>query len=261
MKLKSTKDSELSLVRAIVYGDTGVGKTTSLGTLPQDKTLICVGERGLVPLRKLKYSVLQFGAWDDLRTILHHFLHPDEIEEKDTQAAVKKARIVAIDSLSEISELCIRQIIEVDRKKLIAERTSNKRDTPEKIYEDQMTIDDWGTYKTRMLNLISAFGHLPVHVIFTCRANWPTDKNGNPTRRVPGLYGKSANECGGYVGLLLYMDATKDTEGKDVRVWQTAKSEFVSAKDESGALDPFEETNWMTIFEKIIGTKKEEKKQ
>lgn len=259
MKLASTQDNQLNLVRAIVYGDTGVGKTTSLGTLPQDKTIICVGERGLVPLRKRKYPVLQFSAWDDLRTILHHFLHPEEIEEKDTQAAVKKARIVAIDSLSEVSDLCMQQIVGVDRKALIQERTNKKTDKPPNIYEDLMGKEDWNLYRSRMLNLISAFCHLSVHVIFTCRANWPNDKNGNPAMRTPGLSGKSSTECGAHVGLLLHMEATK-VDGKDVRLWQTFKTDLVLAKDESGALEPFEETDWMTIFKKIIGNDKREKK-
>jgi hypothetical protein len=256
VKLASTKDSQLNLVRAIVYGDTGVGKTTSLGTLPEDKTLICVGERGLVPLRKRKYAVLAFSMWDDLRTILSHFLHPDEIEEKDTQAAVKKSRIVAIDSLSEISDLCMQQIVGVDRKALIQERTDKKTDKPPNIYEDLMGKEDWNLYRSRMLNLISAFCHLPVHVIFTCRANWPNDKNGNPAMRTPGLSGKAANECGAHVGLLLHMEAAK-VNGKDVRRWQTFKSDLILAKDESGALEPFEEADWMTVFAKIIGTRKQ----
>lgn len=260
VKLISTQSGELNRLTVIVYGDTGVGKTTSLKTLPVDKTFIGVGERGAIPLKDQAYPAMIFREWDDLRELLGLFLHPDEIKDPKTKKAIETTRILVIDSLSEISDLCIKQIIQVDRRALTKERTKNQSDKPDKIYEDQMTIEDWGIYKTRMLNLISAFCHLDVHVIFTCRANWPNDKNGNPTMRTPGLSGKAAIECGAHVGLLLHMEAAKDSEGKDVRMWQTFKTDAVLAKDESGKLDPFEETNWMTVFEKIIGTKKQEKK-
>lgn len=259
MKLASTQDQAMNKLRALVYGDTGIGKTTSLGTLPVDKTAICIGERGAVPLRKKQYSVFQIEGWEDLRVILAYFLNPDDIDGEEIKKVVQKTKILAFDGLSEISEMCMRQIVAVERKKLLTERTSGRSDKPENIYEDLMAMEDWQLYRNRMLNLISAFCHLPIHIIFTCLAGWSKDKQGGETIRSPNLSGKAARECGAYFDLVFHMESTGGDDGKETRVWRTANNGDVLAKDASGVLDELEPANWMTIFEKILGTGKEKK--
>jgi hypothetical protein len=260
VKLTSTQDRELNYLRALVYGDTGIGKTTSLGTLPNDRTTICIGERGAIPLRGMAYQVFQFDEWDDLRTILLYFRKPDEIKDEHIKKVVAATKILAFDGLSEISDICIRQIVTVDRKKLVRERTKERTDKPENIYEEQMAMEDWGLYRTRMLNLISAFCHLPLHIIFTCLAGWSKDKQGGDTIRSPNLSGKAARECGAYFDLLLHMESTEGGDGNDARVWRTANNSFVLAKDASGLLDELEPADWMKLFTKILGKKKEQTK-
>ena len=44
MRLLTTEDKALHHIRALVHGDSGIGKTTSLRTLPAENTLFCVGE-------------------------------------------------------------------------------------------------------------------------------------------------------------------------------------------------------------------------
>lgn len=259
MKLASTQDQEMNKLRALVYGDTGIGKTTSLGTLPVDKTAICIGERGAVPLRKKKYSVFQIAEWEDLRVILSYFLNPDDIEDGETKKVVAKTKILAFDGLSEISEMCMRQIVAVERKRLLSDRSGGRTDKPENIYEDLMTMEDWQLYRNRILNLISAFCHLPVHIIFTCLAGWSKDKQGGETIRSPNLSGKAARECGAYFDLVFHMESTGSDDGKETRVWRTANNGDVLAKDASGVLDELEPANWMAIFKKILGTKEEKK--
>ncbi|KKK51151.1 hypothetical protein LCGC14_3117820, partial [marine sediment metagenome] len=39
MKLRSTSDEELTKITALVIGTSGIGKTTSLGTLPEKGTV------------------------------------------------------------------------------------------------------------------------------------------------------------------------------------------------------------------------------
>lgn len=261
MKLTSTKDQEMNKLRALVYGDTGIGKTTSLGTLPHDKTTICIGERGAVALKRAKrFDVLKLEGWGDLRTILSYFMAPDKIEDEKIKKIVLKTKILAFDGLSEISEMCMRQIVAVDRKKLVTERSGGRTDKPENIYEEQMAMEDWGLYRTRMLNLISAFCHLPIHIIFTCLAGWSKDKQGGETIRSPNLSGKAARECGAYFDLVFHMESTGGGDGEETRVWRTANNGDVLAKDASGMLDELEPANWITIFEKILGNGKQEKK-
>ena len=120
-------------------------------------------------------------------------------------------------------------------------------------------MEDWGLYKTRILNMINHFCHLPLHIIVTCRAKWSEDKQGRSVLRTPNLSGKSAYECAAYFDEVLHMEANEGEDGKPGRVWRTFNDGRVIAKDASGILDPLEETNWTKLFTKIL--KKDAKKK
>lgn len=253
MKLLNSSDIELNYIRALLHGDTGSGKTTSLGTLPEDSTIIAVGERGLIPLRHRQYKVLPFRSWDDIRDLCRFFLAPERIEDKVIQAAVKSCKFLAIDSLSEISELCMTHIIRVDRGSLIKERTDGKRDTPKGTYEDLMQREDWGLYGKRILNLVSTVCHLPCHIVCMIRSRWTFDGQGGEKQCLPGLAGRIAPpECPALFDLVMHMEATTAGEGKPGRVWRTFNDGIIYAKDSSGILKPYEPTDWTKLFKKIL---------
>jgi len=249
MKLTTTKDRAVQYVRAIVHGDSGIGKTTSLRTLPADKTLIAAAERGLVPLRKSDYPVAIIESWDDVRELVRSCQFEPCLPHLDGRVI----RILAIDSLTEFSTLCMKQIIEVDRPKLIGERTGDKRKVPEKVYEDLMQMEDFNLYRNRMHAMLAALCHLPVHVVCTALTAWHEDKQTGSRLRTPAFPGKLATEAGAHFDLILHMISTKDAEGKDARAWQTFNDGLVIAKDSSGALDPYEATDWTQVFGKILG--------
>jgi hypothetical protein len=255
MKLTTTDDQALTYIRALVYGNSGIGKTTSLRTLKPkaDKVLICVSERGTIPLQNYTFKCLPLNSWDGVREIVSLFMAPDQIADAAIKEAVIACKILVIDGLSELHDQCIRHIVEVDKPALTTAR--GKGSKAEKTHEDQMAIDDWGLYRSRMLNMISAFCHLPVHVIFTCLAAWSKDKMGGETFRTPNLSGKAAIECSRYFDLVFHMEATKDQDGNNMRVWRTQNDNMIIAKDSTGVLDVFEPADWMTVFTKILGPK------
>jgi len=248
MKLTSTQASNLTTISALLHGDSGIGKTTSALTLPSDRTLLAIGERGTLPLRNSDYPVLQFNNWSEMQDVYRLFAFPDKIEDASLKSVIQRTRILFIDSLSECSEMCMRHIVTVDRKKLTNERTKGQRDAPLGIYEDQMTIDDWGLYGNRIQNMMSVFTRLPIHVIFTSLSKWSTDKQGGETLRTPNLSGRMAQLCPAQFDLVLHMES--DSEGK--RTWRTFNDGNVIAKDASGVLDQFEEANWTKLFTKIL---------
>ncbi len=254
MKLTTTKDRAVQLIRAMVHGDSGIGKTTSLGTLPADKTLIAAAERGLVPLRKFDYPVAIVESWDDVRELARKFQEPFMVDDREI-------RILGIDSLTEFSTLCMKHIIEVDRPKLIGERTGDKRKVPEKVYEDLMQMEDYNLYRNRMHAMLAALCHLPVHVVCTALTAWHEDKQTGSRLRTPAFPGKLATEAGAHFDLILHMISTKDAEGKNARAWQTFNDGLVIAKDSSGALDPYEATDWQQVFGKILGNGNNDKPQ
>lgn len=251
MRMTTTKERQLTLVRALVHGDSGVGKTTSLATLPQDRTMIAAAERGLLPLRAKNYAVAVIESWDDVRELVRMFSGSEA-----PKVGEKPVSVLAIDSLSELSELCKAQIVAKDRKVLQLERTKGKTDKPAGIYDDQMTMEDWGLYRTRMSNMLSAVCHLPVHVIFTCLSTWTEDKITGAIMRTPNLSGKLGTECPSFFDLVLHMEASEQANGdgqkQQVRLWRTYSDGRVIAKDASGSLDPFEVPDWTALLKKIL---------
>jgi hypothetical protein len=264
MKLTTSADKELNTISALLYGVSGIGKTTSLKTLPVEGTLICCERsRGVGPLRHCDppYSVIRFGNWEDVRKLYTAFALPDEIEDAKLKAKVKATRLLVIDSLSEISDLCAQHIVQVSRPELVKERTDGKRDTPENTYADKMTMEDYGLYQLRILNTIQFFAQLPVHVVFTCRERWTTDKLGNDRKGMPNLLGRQApHECPAYFDEVLHMENFADEDGVQRRVWRTFETDEGYAKDSSGLLAPFEETDWTALFTKILTDTKGETK-
>jgi len=248
MKLTSTKDKSLTNISALLHGDSGIGKTTSCLTLPEDRTIIATGERGTLPLRNKAYPVLRFDSWDDIQAIYMLFANPKEIKDDAIKKAVSAATVLFVDSLSECSNLCVKHIVTVERKRLTRERTGDKRDSPPGVYEDQMGMEDWGLYRTRMLKMIGSYTHLPINIIFTCLSAWSKDKQGGDVYRTPNLSGKTAMECSAHFDLVLHMESDKDGN----RQWRTFNDGEVVAKDASGVLDPFEPTDWTQLFSKIL---------
>ncbi len=255
MKLTTSKDQALNTIKALVHGDSGIGKTTSIGTLPEKRTVVACRERDVIPLRRKDFSVLAIEAWDDVKTLYNLFAHPEKEELKSLLPGVQGKNILVIDSLSKLSELCIQHIVTVDRRVLIKERSGGKRSTPEKVYEEQMQMEDWGLYRTRMNNLLSAFCGLPIHVVMTALSTWSTDKEGGATYRTPNMSGKLAQECAAHFTLVLHMES-QGTGENETRVWRTFNDGRILAKDGSATLDPFEPADWTKLFKKILAEEK-----
>jgi len=248
MKLTSTKDKHLTTISALLHGDSGIGKTTSALTLPEDRTLLAIGDRGALPLRYKDYPVLRFHTWDDIQIIYRMFARPDGIEDAEIKSKVKGTRVLFVDSLSKISDLCVEHIVNVERVSLTRERTGNKRDEPVGIYKKQLTQEDYGLFRSKIAHLLASFTGLNVNIIMTCLSAWSKDKHGGDVYRTPNLPGKIATECPAHFDLVLHMGVNDDNERK----WQTFNDGEILAKDSSGALDPYEETDWTKLFSKIL---------
>lgn len=258
MKLTRTNAEELRYVRALVYGETGIGKTTSLRNLIPDRTSIALCERGTLPLQDMDFPVFHLESWDDVQDLYRMFAHPDTIEDPERKAIVDRTTVLVIDSLSDVGGLCWQQILNIERPALLKERAKGNKDaktSPEGIYADNATMEDWGVYGNKMMRLISAFCHLPKHVIFTCGLEIKKNKAGHILGEFPDIGGQTARKCGTRFGVVLLMKVGKDPDGKDTRVWQTCNDGYAIAKDESGKLDPEEPADWLKLFRKLLPKK------
>jgi hypothetical protein len=260
LKLTTSSSRELNLIRALLHGDSGVGKTTSFNTLPEEYTLIAGAERGLLPLRQKNFAVAQIENWKDVRELHNKLRDPaaflEELKASKAAGALKEIRTLAFDSLSEANEMAKAQIVEVDRKALMAERNKDKLG----IYDDLMNQEDWGLLERRMTTMVGAFCHLPVHVIFTSLSAWVENKKTNEVMKTPALNGKFAFNVPAHFDLVMHMESVEsqdDCKAVNSRVWRTFNDGQVLCKDASGVLAQFEAPNWGAVFGKIL--KKESK--
>lgn len=250
MKYLKSSDQSLNHLALCVHGDSGIGKTTSLRTLPEASTLILCPERGVVPLRNHNYHVSPLNSWDDVREAVRTFSNgkPVEVEKG------KPIKILVFDSLTECNELAKRQILE-DRKGKTKERTGGEREIPKGIYDEQFTIEDWGLLGIRMGRFVSAVARLPVHTLFTALSDYRENKKTGETKKVPALNGRMSFECPAQFDVMVHMEVATDSEGKSIRLWRCQPSENIVAKDASGALAEFEPTNWSKLITKILKKK------
>lgn len=245
MRITKSNERECSYIRALVHGDSGIGKTTSLATLPEKDTLIVAAERGLLPLRKRGYDVVIVDGWQDLHEVTAAI-------QAGTLDGMAEKRIIVFDSLTEIADLAKRQIVGVDRPKLVSERTAGKTSSPRGIYDDLMCQEDWGLYGTRMSNWLAAVVHLPKHVVMTALSSVHENRTTGAQLKTPDLNGKLAWEVPAYFDVVCHMESATDTEGKATRVFRTSNNGQVLAKDASGELAELEPANWSALFKKIL---------
>lgn len=255
MKLTTTDAADERYVRAMVFGDSGTGKTYSGLTLPIEGTTVILVERSPGPMRTKPYSVIRIESFADIGPLFAALRNPESCTDPELKKVIVGTKRLFIDSLSAISEACVKHIIEVDRKKLIKERSGDTKDKPDNVYEDLMQMEDWGLYRSRMLALVSAFCHLPYHVIFTALAAWHIDKGSGVTSKTVNLSGKAALECVAYFDLVFYMlnkpaEPGKPEKGVD-RAFQTYADGLIVAKGDE-TLELLELPNWTSVVTKYL---------
>ncbi len=253
MRTAKSNDKELNLLRCLLHADTGKGKTTSIKTLPVKSTYIAVGERGLVPLRNESYDVGILDCWGDMRELITKFRKP----VTESNGLVK---VLVLDSLTTCSDFCVRDILATARPQIMKARGKDKEDA--KNYEEQMTMEDWGLYRTRLNNFVAALCHLPIHVVVMSLSDYRENKKTGETRKTAALSGKAAFEVPSQFDLVMHMEDIPAGDGKGtVRAWRTFNDDTIVAKDASGVLAPFEKPDWTSVFVKILGKKKSSKEK
>lgn len=239
MKVKSTKNLELLKIKALIYGQSGVGKTYSALTLDPKRTLIISAESGLLSLRGKEFEVWELESWGDLMEAYKQLILPENVKKYDT---------IFIDSLTEIDELGKEQIVKQDRPNLKGKDIG-------KVYDDMMTLQDYGLLATRMTRFIRAYRDLEYNIIFTSlELEKKNDVTGAITL-VPSISGKLSLNLAGYFDEVFNMITKKEPENKVGRYFITANIEKTIAKDRSGALDLMEAPDWTKIINKIKGGK------
>jgi hypothetical protein len=230
IKINNTKTQSNGRLSAVIYGQSGIGKTTLAGTL-SGKTLIISAENGLLALASKDIDYLTVSAWADLHSVTL-FLNCDKSAEYKN---------IFVDSLTEVSEMLINEL---------------KNKYPAK--SDSMKL--WGEYSDKMTAFVKYYRNLnKFNVFFTCLVDLQKDESSARYYHLD-LKGKIGDKLPAYFDLVLGADLmeVEDQQTKEIRSVRvlhansTDKHRF--AKDRSGRLPELCKMDLQWIVDRILTT-------
>lgn len=253
MKEINTKNSDQTWMRALLYGASGIGKTTSIRTLQLERTLVLLVEPKHLPLLGYDVDAWEIEDWDDMRLAFGKIR--SALAGKGLIVNGRKKDIVVVDSLTEVNERCKAHIIAKDRPELLAKQKKGALG----IYDELMAIGDWQLLSTRIDSLVSSFCHLPCHLIVTALEQWTEDKMTGEVRQTPALNGKLALSIAHHFDFCFRFEIVK-VEGRDERFFRTSYSQQAMAKG-SELLDVHEKPDWTKLMTKVFSAGKPAKQK
>lgn len=219
--IKRTADVHLDGVKIIGYGQAGAGKTTLCATLPNP--IIISAESGLLSLQSANLPYIEIKTIADLENAFQWLHESAEAAEFES---------VAVDSISEIAEVCLAN-------------------------EMSLTKDGrraYGEMNTQMSHIIRGFRDLKgKNVYISAKLSLDKDENG-VMMYAPSMPGKTAGQAVPYFfDVVSAVRVEKDPEGNVYHVMQCKPDGRWQAKDRSGKLDMWEPTDLGKIIKKIKG--------
>lgn len=222
ISLKRTSGISASGVKLLVYGQAGAGKTSLIKTLPHPVVLSAEG--GLLSLQDADLPFIEITSMEDLH-------------EAYAWVADSDHKSVALDSISEIAEVCLNT-----EKKL---KVNGKLVDPRQAY---------GAMQEQMADIIRAFRDLPGrHVLMTAKLEKSTDEMGRVlySPSMPGI--KTGQALPYFFDEVLALRVEKDAEGNTQRALMCDSDGLWLAKDRSGKLGTWEAPDLGEIIAKIGG--------
>ena len=213
-------DTIQTYINMIVYGDSGVGKTTLTGTAPSP--LIISAEGGLMPLKGKGIDVFEIKTRADCNEVFEWL--------KLSAEAKAKYKTVCLDSMSEIAEV------------LLADELALTKDARQA----------YGVMANEMSILIRSFRDLPYNTVFVAKTKKIVAEASGRITYMPSVPGQSLLQNLPYFfDEVMFMNFGTTAEGVKFRYLQTVGDAQYVAKDRSGALLPMEKPDLKYLFNKI----------
>lgn len=229
MAIRFTTTAEATKhVKCLIYGPSGIGKTTLCKTAPNP--IIISAERGLLSLDDVDIPVMEVETTDDI----------DEAYEVITGADGADFQTVCIDSLSDIAEALLSQF---------------KQDCgkdPRKAY---------GQLNDVVMDLARKFRDIPgKHVYITAKLKRIVDDDSGLTTYMPAMPGQQLGPALPYLydfvmPMRTGVAGVAGEEEEEYRFLQTYSDLQWTGKDRSGKLDHEEEPDLTKLFAKALNPK------
>lgn len=222
IQLKTTRNLHQTGVKFLVFGMSGVGKTSLIPTLPNP--VILSAEGGLLSISGADIPYIEIASMADLM---------EAYTWVTTSAEATGFQSIALDSISEIAEV------------VLAEELKKSKDGRAA----------YGELNSKMMEVIRAFRDIPgKHVYFSSKCEKAQDEQGRMLYS-PSMPGKTLSMQIPYAfDMVFALRADKDSEGNTQRALMTDTDGLWIAKNRAaGKLDPWEAPDLGAIIRKIGG--------
>ena len=210
INLQNTNAVRVSGIKLLVYGQAGAGKTSLIPTMPNP--IILSAEAGLLSIAGADLPFVEIDGMNTLREAYTWLKDSDEAKQFDS---------VALDSISEMGEVCLTQ-----------EKATAK--DPRQAYGEIQAM---------------------MHVLFTAKLDKSSDEMGR-LMYAPSMPGNKTGQALPYFfDIVAALRVEKDAEGVVQRGLMCQSDGLWQAKDRSGKLDAWEAPDIGAIIEKIGGAK------
>lgn len=221
INVKTTGSLSANGVKVLVYGQAGAGKTSLIKTLPSP--IVLSAEGGLLSIQDADLPFIEITSMTELQEAYTWLTSSDE---------AKAYKSVALDSISEIAEVCL--------------------NTEKKVTKDPRQA--YGAMQEQMADIIRAFRDLPGrHVYMSAKLEKTQDEMGRVLYS-PSMPGNKTGQALPYFfDEVLALRVEKDGDGNTQRALMCDSDGLWLAKDRSGKLDAWEAPDLTAVIAKIGG--------
>ncbi len=221
INVKTTGSLSANGVKVLVYGQAGAGKTSLIKTLPSP--IVLSAEGGLLSIQDADLPFIEITSMTELQEAYTWLTSSDE---------AKAYKSVALDSISEIAEVCL--------------------NTEKKATKDPRQA--YGAMQEQMADIIRAFRDLPGrHVYMSAKLEKTQDEMGRVLYS-PSMPGNKTGQALPYFfDEVLALRVEKDGDGNTQRALMCDSDGLWLAKDRSGKLDAWEAPDLTAVIAKIGG--------
>jgi phage nucleotide-binding protein len=221
INVKTTGSLSANGVKVLAYGQAGAGKTSLIKTLPSP--IVLSAEGGLLSIQDADLPFIEITSMTELQEAYTWLTSSDE---------AKAYKSVALDSISEIAEVCL--------------------NTEKKVTKDPRQA--YGAMQEQMADIIRAFRDLPGrHVYMSAKLEKTQDEMGRVLYS-PSMPGNKTGQALPYFfDEVLALRVEKDGDGNTQRALMCDSDGLWLAKDRSGKLDAWEAPDLSAVIAKIGG--------
>lgn len=221
INVKTTGSLSANGVKVLVYGQAGAGKTSLIKTLPSP--IVLSAEGGLLSIQDADLPFIEITSMTELQEAYTWLTSSEE---------AKAYKSVALDSISEIAEVCL--------------------NTEKKATKDPRQA--YGAMQEQMADIIRAFRDLPGrHVYMSAKLEKTQDEMGRVLYS-PSMPGNKTGQALPYFfDEVLALRVEKDGDGNTQRALMCDSDGLWLAKDRSGKLDAWEAPDLSAVIAKIGG--------